>query len=73
MKEQVIELAKQAGLWVEGFPTHHIERFATLVRNAAIEEAAQKLRQTAAELGIYNHHATKQFLAAIESLKEPTP
>ena len=81
MKEQVIELAKQAGLWVEGFPTHHIERFATLVRNAALDDAAQKCRAATASIWDYHEDGRKEIgttvcnnlAAAIESLKEPTP
>jgi hypothetical protein len=69
-KEQVIELAKQAGLWVEGFPTHHIERFATLVRNAALTEAIDKARIFGLGLPIAQ---TERLIKAIESLKEPTP
>jgi hypothetical protein len=43
-RDQVIELAKQAGINAHpGWPnTAFLERFATLVRNSVLEEAAQK-------------------------------
>ncbi|CAM8658056.1 hypothetical protein MCEMIEM13_01487 [Comamonadaceae bacterium] len=64
-KEQVIELAKQAGIVIPTRFSHdrtvaELERFATLVRNAALEEAAQ-----ACKLALDAH--------AIRNLKEPTP
>ena len=79
MKEQVIELAKQAGLWVEGFPTNHIERFAALVGNAKLEEAAKVCFAMPAPISCNRVEAnlcdvmTAQCANEIRNLKEPTP
>ena len=76
----VIELARQAGCAPEdgqsGFwvaQKEDLERFAKLVRNAALDEAAQKCRAFA-DASWYAHRIGAQdCAAAIESLKEPTP
>ncbi len=76
-KEQVIELAKQAG--IDSMPSDmnyrspyyactpdELKAFSTLVGNAKLKEAAGKLRA----LG---HANLTTAIAAIESLREPTP
>ena len=69
--KDVIELAKQAGLCLANDEKPLIERFATLVRNAALEEAAQKCRTPH---GYFKDSRTNiECALAIESLKEPTP
>jgi len=83
----VIELAKQAGC-PEGFigslileQTHvaWIERFAKLVRNAALEEAAQKCNGRLGGALQSNDWwegfktARRQCVGILNSLKEPTP
>ena len=71
----VIELAKQAGIHV---PTvlntvaadkDGLTRFATLVRNAALEEVEAKVIKNQ----ILSVVAGQECLAILESLKEPTP
>jgi len=37
-KYEIVKMAREAGLWVTGFPTEHIERFATLCRAPLIAE-----------------------------------
>lgn len=86
MKEQVIELAKQAGAsrytnrHYPDRPTHtftveQLETYTKLVRNAALEQAAQKCMEEIADLHSSNESRnTAEALAQrIESLKEPTP
>lgn len=41
--EDIIRMARQAGLWVPGFPTEHIERYAELVAAAERDEWLEKL------------------------------
>lgn len=54
-RDQIIALAKKAGLqlslYTEAYPviTEQLERFANLVRNQAIEEAAEKCHEKEAE------------------------
>ena len=88
-KEQVIELAKQAGFhfWDAGFADKGIlhttgdnfsqkcfERFATLVRNAAMEEAFGAVSSLAVPPDEDNFEAGCMYaMHAIELLKEPTP
>lgn len=77
MEEQVIELAKQAGAsrytnrHYPGRPTHtftagQLELYTALVRNAALEEAAQKAFS-------WNTAITDTLAKEIRELKEPTP
>lgn len=77
-KERVIELAKQAGAsrytnrHYPDRPTHtftveQLELYTKLVRNATLEEAAQKCRTH----GKSDYPAV--FAEAIRNLKEPTP
>lgn len=72
-KEQVIELAKQVELDKELFITtkcrERLERFATLVRNAALDEVAALGR-----IGDRTKNpALIEFVGEIYELKEPTP
>lgn len=78
MKEQVIELAKQAGCAPEdgqsGFwvaQTEDLIRFDVLVRNAALEEAAKRFD----DLNLYGTKTadTKGVAVILRNLKEPTP
>lgn len=71
----VIELAKQAGLCLANDEKPLIERFAALVRNSALEEAAQKcIASELIDMPTRHEIATVRKCAkAIESLKEPTP
>ena len=83
----VIELAKQAGFddkagWGCDFGCNlsNLERFAKLVRNAALEEAAQKCVNYPewAHWGqtdnyVIANKGAQDCAAAIESLKESTP
>ena len=39
-KDEIVKMAREAGLWVTGFPTEHIEHFATLCRAPLIAENA---------------------------------
>jgi len=79
MTKDVIAMAREAGFAMENSAAiQAAERFATLVRNAALEEAAQKCKQL--EIAIdgggnayYRPADARQCVAAIESLKEPTP
>lgn len=84
-KEQAIELAKQAGFQKFLKPENRpemicdpaaLERFADLVRNAALEEAVQKCRNNYQRFkgytGTLRAH-DEDIAAAVESLKEPTP
>ena len=73
MKEQVIELSKQAGFQKFLKPADRpemicdpnaLERFATLVRNAALDEAAK---------ATIPHSDVIAAAQAIRNLKEPTP
>ena len=81
MKEQVIELAEQAGFhfWDAGFADKGIlhttgdkfsqkcfERFYSLARNAALEQAAQKAFS-------WNTAMTDTLAKEIRELKELTP
>lgn len=84
--KDVIELAKQAGLCLANDEKPLIERFATLVRNAALEEAAKtcdglnnsetnsahRYDQGTTERRAWNQ-ATTDCAAALRNLKEPTP
>ena len=40
-QDDVIRMAREAGLWAPGFPTKHIERFAALVAAAEREACAK--------------------------------
>lgn len=77
--KDVIELAKQAGIHVPSDATHShaaLERFAALVRNAALEEAAQKCRNNHQRFKSYTgtlRAHDEDIAAAVESLKEPKP
>ena len=73
----VIELAKQAGLFTHKEVQPEITRFATLVRNAALEEAA-KYCHDASIPQPDQIHTDAQWAAAclavnLRNLKEPTP
>lgn len=82
-KEQVIELAKQAGMG--GMLTdivcnrRELERFAKLVRNAALEDAAKVCFAMPAPISCNRVEAnlcdvmTAQCANEIRNLKEPTP
>ena len=37
-KDEIVKMAREAGLWVTGFPTEHIEHFATLCRAPLVAE-----------------------------------
>ena len=65
----VIELAKQAEVPHVNACRHSLERFATLVRNAALDEAAQ-ICDNADCLQNRTFNGAAQ---AIRNLKEPTP
>lgn len=80
-KEQVIELAKQAGFhithdpftgghWLAQHDAECFERFAKLVRNAALDEAAQKCEKLESEHLEVNGDGCA---AELRNLKEPTP
>jgi hypothetical protein len=90
-KEQVIGLAKKAGFFLEDSPEWDAlkechERFATLVRNAALEELSEKCAEklTRADWNpssIFRHYYPsangdwvdlRELKKFIESLKEPT-
>ena len=62
--KDVIELAKQAGLCLANDEKPLIARFAALVRNAALEEAAK---------ATIPHSDVIAAAQAIRNLKEPTP
>lgn len=68
MKEQVIEIATE--VWQTSHWTNEqikrLERFYALVRNAALEEAAQKAFS-------WNTAITDTMAKEIRELKEPTP
>lgn len=77
-KEQVIELAKQAGAsrytnrHYPDRPTHtftmeQLETYTKLVRNAALEDAKQLFSQP------HQEYFGREAQDALESLKEPTP
>ena len=82
-KEQVIELAKQAGMAdaMINAPMSFalLERFATLVRNAALEDAAKVCFAMPAPISCNRVEAnlcdvmTAQCANEIRNLKEPTP
>ena len=40
-KDEIVKMAREAGLWVDGFPTEHIERFYTLCRADLVAELEQ--------------------------------
>jgi len=88
-KEQVIELAKQAGLpfnkyCLIGCDTcecdmdDELERFATLVRNAALEDAAQKCKEVSSSDENKDSWTITRFMAmrkcadAIRNMKDNT-
>ena len=74
--ENVIEFAKQAGVWPEPSeripPTQvfrrNLEQFAKLVGNAKLTEAIDKARIFGLGLPIAD---TERLIKALESLKEP--
>ena len=72
MEEQVIEIATE--VWQTSHWTNEqikrLERFYSLVRNAALTEAIDKARIFGLGLPIAQ---TERLIKAIESLKEPTP
>ena len=81
-KEQVIELAKQAGAsrytnrHYPDRPTHtftagQLELYTALVRNAALEQAAKRFD----DLNLYGTKAadTQGVAVILRNLKEPTP
>jgi hypothetical protein len=74
MKEQAIEQAQaHRRMWesVTSRPfTTRENKFATMVRNAALTEAIDKARIFGLGLPIAQ---TERLIKAIESLKEPTP
>ena len=37
-KDEIVKMAREAGLWVTGFPTEHIEHFDTLCRAPLVAE-----------------------------------
>ena len=39
-KDEIVKMAREAGLWVTGFPTEHIDRFAALCRAPLVAENA---------------------------------
>lgn len=75
----ILELAKQVGncaFKTDGgrpyfsFTPDELEKFATLVRNSALEEAAQKC----GHIGNTDDYCTAMTMVnAIQKLKEPTP
>lgn len=83
--DNIIELAKQAGFFLGDSPEWDAtkecyERFAILVRNAALEEAAQKCRSYTKwvhwgqiENYVLANRGAQDCAEAIESLKEPIP
>ena len=73
-KEQVIELARKCGVNTEEDILLVMERFAKLVRNAALSEAAQVCFRSAAYAGDPIDNARLMDCGAvIQKLKEPTP
>lgn len=76
--KNVIELAKRAGVWPEPgerIPSaqvfrRNLEQYATLVRNAAMEEAAQKCEELESQYFEVNGDGCAYEL---RNLKEPTP
>jgi hypothetical protein len=72
MEEQVIEIATE--VWQTSHWTNEqikrLERFYSLVRNAALTEAIDKARIFGLGLPIAQ---TERLIKALESLKEPTP
>lgn len=92
--KDVIELAKQAGASTERvtlfpptfkrtieFNVTQLETFVKLVRNAALDELSDKLKQSGAALPAKQKHeggnavltGVSIALVVIEELKEPTP
>lgn len=72
MEEQVIEIATE--VWQTSHWTNEqikrLERFYSLVRNAALTEVINKARIFGLGLPIAQ---TERLIKTIESLKEPTP
>ena len=76
-KDEIVKMAREAGLWVTGFPTEHIEHFATLCRapliaeNAALKQAheinADTLNAMQVEIDDWKARALKA-----EQAQEPT-
>lgn len=72
--KDVIELANQAGLCLANDEKPLIERFAALVRNAALEEAAQKCDGFAQKSQYKTQRSLAEWCASsVRNLKEPTP
>ena len=82
--KDVIELAKQAGIrWDTDIDRSEwlvrrseLENLVALVRNAALEEAAQKCRNNHQRFKSYTgtlRAHDEDIAAAVESLKEPKP
>ena len=72
--KDVIELAKQAGLCLANDEKPLIERFAALVGNAKLEEAAEVCFRNAALTPCPIDNARMlECGASIRNLKEPTP
>ena len=67
-KDEVVKMAREAGLWVDGFPTDHIERFAALCRADLVAENAA-LKEQLKALGVYNE-STKVKLARGQAVAE---
>jgi len=67
-KDEVVKMAREAGLWVDGFPTDHIERFAALCRADLVAENAA-LKEQLKALGVYNE-STKVKLARGQAAAE---
>ena len=73
-KEQVEKLWDEAGGHMSSRWRPYLERFATLVRNAALEEAKQAVAALECPEDEDNFEAGCMYgMHAIESLKEPTP
>ena len=55
-RADILRIAQEAGIWVQGFPTDHVERFAALVLAAESERLASErsaiVRQTGCTCGI---------------------
>ena len=78
-KEEILKMAQDAGFLNFSIPPEVAAvfyRFATLVRNAALEEAAQKCESNHKRFGSYTGTLKahdEDTAAAIRNLKEPTP
>jgi len=67
-KDEIVKMAREAGLWVTGFPTEHIEHFAALCRAPLVAENAA-LKEQLKALGVYNE-STKVELARVQAVAE---